>query len=302
MNPVILIVDDEAGVRSALSGVLSDEGYDLEAVASGEACLDRLARGPADVIILDIWLPGMDGLATLARLQGAYELDLDRRLDLADLVEEERAAVSQLELPSPVRDGAGERALDVAEQLAFDQLLWNRGTVHLHEWAVTPAAHRMDRACDQLLARAVLPVDEHAPVGGRGHRDLLPELRHQVALTHHGEPLVHRGAQRAVFRLQLALAQRVTNDEHGLIQRQRLLDEVEGPHLDRADRRFDVAVARDHDDFGLRRGLFDTAEQFDAVDIGHPDVEQHQARALLGDEVHHRPRAARVHDPEPFVA
>src|SRR5512138_1599123 len=69
MNPVILVVDDEAGVRSALSGVLADEGYDVEAVASGEACLDRLARGPADVIILDIWLPGMDGLATLARLR-----------------------------------------------------------------------------------------------------------------------------------------------------------------------------------------------------------------------------------------
>src|SRR5512138_2895018 len=74
MNPVILVVDDEAGVRSALSGVLADEGYDVEAVASGEACLDRLARGPADVIILDIWLPGMDGLATLARLR-------ERRVD-----------------------------------------------------------------------------------------------------------------------------------------------------------------------------------------------------------------------------
>jgi two-component system nitrogen regulation response regulator NtrX len=69
MKPVILIVDDEAGVRSALSGVLGDEGYDVETVASGEACLDRLARGPVDVVILDIWLPGMDGLATLARLR-----------------------------------------------------------------------------------------------------------------------------------------------------------------------------------------------------------------------------------------
>ena len=74
MNPVILVVDDEAGVRSALGGVLGDEGYDVESVASGEACLDRLARGPVDVVILDIWLPGMDGLATLARLR-------ERRVD-----------------------------------------------------------------------------------------------------------------------------------------------------------------------------------------------------------------------------
>ena len=65
----VLIVDDEAGVRSALGGVLRDEGYFVEAVDSGEACLDKTLRMSFDVIILDIWLPGMDGLSTLARLQ-----------------------------------------------------------------------------------------------------------------------------------------------------------------------------------------------------------------------------------------
>jgi two-component system, NtrC family, nitrogen regulation response regulator NtrX len=69
MKPTILIVDDEPGVRTALTGVLSDEGYAVEAVASGEACLDRLTRGPVDLILLDVWLPGMDGLTTLARLR-----------------------------------------------------------------------------------------------------------------------------------------------------------------------------------------------------------------------------------------
>jgi two-component system nitrogen regulation response regulator NtrX len=67
--PSILIVDDEPGVRSALSGVLRDEGYDVDAVDSGEACLDRLARTPCDLVLLDIWLPGMDGLATLSRMR-----------------------------------------------------------------------------------------------------------------------------------------------------------------------------------------------------------------------------------------
>jgi two-component system nitrogen regulation response regulator NtrX len=69
VNPTILIVDDEPGVRSALSGVLRDEGYTVEAVSSGEACLERLTRGPVDLVVLDVWLPGMDGLATLARLR-----------------------------------------------------------------------------------------------------------------------------------------------------------------------------------------------------------------------------------------
>jgi two-component system nitrogen regulation response regulator NtrX len=74
MKSTVLIVDDEAGVRSALTGVLRDEGYAVDAVDSGEACLDRVARAPYDVIVLDIWLPGMDGLATLARLR-------ERRVD-----------------------------------------------------------------------------------------------------------------------------------------------------------------------------------------------------------------------------
>jgi two-component system nitrogen regulation response regulator NtrX len=67
--PSILVVDDEPGVRSALSGVLRDEGYDVDAVDSGEAALERLARQPCDVVVLDVWLPGMDGLATLARMR-----------------------------------------------------------------------------------------------------------------------------------------------------------------------------------------------------------------------------------------
>src|SRR5919112_3154944 len=74
MKPTVLIVDDEAGVRSALSGVLRDEGYTVEAVDSGESCLDRVRRATFDVIILDIWLPGLDGLATLEKLQ---ELRID---------------------------------------------------------------------------------------------------------------------------------------------------------------------------------------------------------------------------------
>src|SRR3954453_6762023 len=74
MKPSILVVDDEPGVRSSLTGVLRDEGYSVESVPSGEACLERVARGAVDLILLDVWLPGMDGLATLARLR-------ERRVD-----------------------------------------------------------------------------------------------------------------------------------------------------------------------------------------------------------------------------
>src|SRR5438552_6499192 len=69
MKPTILVVDDEPGVRSALGGVRRDEGYTVETVSSGDACLERMTRGAVDLIVLDVWLPGMDGLATLASLR-----------------------------------------------------------------------------------------------------------------------------------------------------------------------------------------------------------------------------------------
>jgi len=65
----ILIVDDETGIRQSLKGVLEDEGYKVAVVESGEACLDTLRRRSFDVILLDIWLPGMDGLETLEKVR-----------------------------------------------------------------------------------------------------------------------------------------------------------------------------------------------------------------------------------------
>jgi len=64
----ILVVDDEPGVRSSVAGVLSDEGLAVDTAASGEECLERATAGSYAVIVLDIWLPGIDGLTTLQRL------------------------------------------------------------------------------------------------------------------------------------------------------------------------------------------------------------------------------------------
>jgi two-component system, NtrC family, nitrogen regulation response regulator NtrX len=64
----VLIVDDEAGIRQSLSSVLGDEGYEVAAVESGEDCLSTMGKKHFDVVILDIWLPGMDGLQTLEQI------------------------------------------------------------------------------------------------------------------------------------------------------------------------------------------------------------------------------------------
>jgi len=68
-NTRVLIVDDEPGIRESLRGVLEDEGYECHAVETGEQCIEELARASYDAVLLDVWLPGMDGMETLARIQ-----------------------------------------------------------------------------------------------------------------------------------------------------------------------------------------------------------------------------------------
>ena len=65
----ILVVDDEPAIRQSLGGVLEDEGYTVSAVESGESCLAALPGAGFELVLLDIWLPGVDGLEVLARIQ-----------------------------------------------------------------------------------------------------------------------------------------------------------------------------------------------------------------------------------------
>src|SRR6202521_2090797 len=69
MSNSILIVDDEQGIREALSSILADEGYEPVAVASGEECLSLLEERSIDLVLLDVWLDGIDGLDTLERIR-----------------------------------------------------------------------------------------------------------------------------------------------------------------------------------------------------------------------------------------
>src|SRR6202040_1314522 len=71
IRPRLLVVDDEAGIRESLSSILLDEGYHVESLGSAEEALARAAAGDIEVILLDVWLPGIDGLEALSRLQAA---------------------------------------------------------------------------------------------------------------------------------------------------------------------------------------------------------------------------------------
>src|SRR5206468_1918772 len=69
MSESILIVDDERGIRETLSAVLRDEGFVADAVETGEECLKAIARRAYGCVLLDVWLPGINGLETLSQLR-----------------------------------------------------------------------------------------------------------------------------------------------------------------------------------------------------------------------------------------
>lgn len=68
----MMIVDDEEGIRTSLSGIFEDEGFEVMSAASGEDAV-RMAKGlMPDVVILDVWLSGIDGIQTMTQLLELY--------------------------------------------------------------------------------------------------------------------------------------------------------------------------------------------------------------------------------------
>jgi two-component system, NtrC family, nitrogen regulation response regulator NtrX len=69
----ILIIDDEASIRSSLQGILEDEGFSVKTADSGESGLETLKNRNFDLVMLDIWLPEMNGLDVLEKIKAGEE-------------------------------------------------------------------------------------------------------------------------------------------------------------------------------------------------------------------------------------
>ncbi len=69
MSASILIVDDEEAIRTSLRSILEDEGYEVAVATNGQEALKAYLSDPPDLMILDIWMPEMDGLETLRRVK-----------------------------------------------------------------------------------------------------------------------------------------------------------------------------------------------------------------------------------------
>lgn len=68
----IMVVDDEDSIRTTLDGVLRDEGFDVVLASTGQEALTGLAIHPPDLILLDIWMPDIDGIEMLKGIKGRY--------------------------------------------------------------------------------------------------------------------------------------------------------------------------------------------------------------------------------------
>ncbi|MFQ5875479.1 MAG: sigma-54-dependent transcriptional regulator [Dehalococcoidia bacterium] len=68
----VLVVDDEESILISLKRILEDEGFTVTTVEDGETALERMERHDFDLVMLDVWLPGMDGLQTLSHMKESW--------------------------------------------------------------------------------------------------------------------------------------------------------------------------------------------------------------------------------------
>src|SRR5690606_33348728 len=113
-------------------------------------------------------------------LQDTQELGLDTQWDFADLIEQQRSSIGDLEPPVTPLRGAREGPSLVAEELRLDQRLWKRRAVDRDEWARGTRAGFMDSARHELFTSAALAEDDDAGVRGRHHADALDQRLHHL--------------------------------------------------------------------------------------------------------------------------
>jgi DNA-binding response OmpR family regulator len=89
MTNRLLVVEDDERIRASMRMALEDEGYDVDEAGSGEMALDRFAEQPADVVLIDLMLPGMDGFECcrqLRRTSAVPVIMVTARTDTHDVV------------------------------------------------------------------------------------------------------------------------------------------------------------------------------------------------------------------------
>jgi hypothetical protein len=146
--------------------------------------------------------------------------------------------------------GAGEGAARVAEELGREQVALERAAIDGDERSRRARRPFVQRARDQLLARAALADDEHGRVRRRQPRDLILEHAHRLRVAHHARLAAEsaRAPEQHRLALQPPRFGRFLDGEHEPLRVERLLQEVERAQLHRAHRVVDGAAPGEEDD------------------------------------------------------
>src|SRR6266699_2008503 len=291
-------------VAAAVRGVLDEQRQVLDPLAQRrehdrddvQAVVEVLAEAPRLHLGLEVLVGGgEDADVDLERAVAAHPLELallehaqDLRLRLerhvADLVEEERAAVSDLELPLARRDRPREGALLVAEELALDQLARERSAVHLDERLRAPRPVVVERVGDQLLAGAARAADEDREIGVRHLADHVEDALHPRALADQASEAIrarHLLLQEPERAPHLHAVEQALDHQLELVVVEGLRDVVGGAQLHRLDRDLLRAEGGDHDDRRLGRVLAHPAQDVHAAHVLEAQVGDDEVVGIL---------------------
>ena len=238
--------------------------------------VEQVAVGRGDDADIDVDLTDAADAADLFFLQGTQDFCLQRNVKFADLVQKQRAVVGDLKQAFFVRNGSGERAFFVAEQLGFEQVFVDRGTVYGLKYLARTQAVGVDRPRDQLFAGAAFAADEDGRIG-------LGDLDDQLF------DLVHLGRDRddlGVERRQFFKCPRDGFEQ--LFAVVRLLQILERPQTQGIHRRIDRAVGREQNDDDRFVEIGELLEQIEPAHAGHLEIGQHEIKMPVRDKLHRR--------------
>ena len=216
----------------------------------------------------------------LALLKHAKDLALELERHVADFIQKKSSAIALLEPAGPLSDGAGERALFMAEELALEQLLRDRGAIDGHKAFVRALRIVVHRPRDEFLSRTALACDHHWRVRHGDASDHFEYLRHRFGFSHKrilmfidGE-LWFRGGRR--FHLRLGAESSV---HHGFEGEGEALfaDKIKGSQSHGFDHRLGGAEGACEDDDRVRGALADSTQQLHSAEwrqvrLCHQDV------------------------------
>src|SRR6185295_9007191 len=217
-------------------------------------------------------------------LEHPQQLDLELGVQLADLIEEQGAAVGELELADLARHRAGEGTALVAEQLALEDVAGNGAAVDGQEAFVTAGARPVQRVGHQFLAGAAVADDEHAGAGGSHQPHLLEEVLHGRRAADdalEAVALVEHLAQGRDLLLELLLLDQVHHPLAQLVEIDRLGEVVVGADPHGLHRGLDGAVGGHQHDAEVDLPLPHLLQEAQAVHAGHPQIADGEAGVVV---------------------